>query len=138
VLHPERCDGVVSLNAAANHVEYENFQDAIRESFGGSKAEVPDEYRRRSAEFFPERLVMPIAATVGGRDTSVPPDSVRRLMGVLRKQGRPVFLIDRPEMGHSTNYEDTAAAVRFVVEKISSGRGDSGFSDLPKWEQPCP
>ena len=61
---------------------------------------------------------MPIAATVGGRDTSVPPDSVRRLMGVLQKQGRPVLLIDRPEDGHSTNYEDTAAAVRFVVEKI--------------------
>ena len=46
-LHPERIDGVVSLNGLANHVEYQQFQDAIAQSFGGTKAEAPEEYRRR-------------------------------------------------------------------------------------------
>ena len=117
-LHPQRVDAVVSLNGLANHVEYERFQDAICASFGGSKVEVPEEYRSRSAELWPDCLTMPIAATVGGRDKSVPPDSVRRLMGVLKKKGRPVLLIDRAETGHSTSYKDTVAAVSFVAEKL--------------------
>ncbi|RPI87405.1 MAG: alpha/beta fold hydrolase, partial [Planctomycetaceae bacterium] len=36
-IHPRLVDGVVSMNGTANHVEYEQFQEAIRESFGGSK-----------------------------------------------------------------------------------------------------
>ncbi|MEA1951572.1 MAG: alpha/beta fold hydrolase [Planctomycetota bacterium] len=121
-LHPERVDGVVSVNGLANHVEYKNFQDAIQKSFGGTKQEVPEEYRRRSAELWPDRLTMPIAATVGDRDKSVPPDSVRRLIGVLKKKGRPVLLIDRPQMGHSTNYDDNITAFRFVVEKVRAAK----------------
>jgi len=117
-LHPDRVDGVVALNGTANLVEYTGFQDAISRSFGGTKKEAPDQYQRRSAELHPECLTMPMAATVGGRDTLVPPDSVRRLFAVLRKQGRPVLLIDRPEGGHSTDYKDTTAAIRFVVEKV--------------------
>lgn len=115
-LHPKRVDGVIALNGTANHVEYERFQDAIAESFGGTKQKVPGEYRRRSAEYHAEALTMPIAFTVGGRDMSVPPESVRRLFAKLREQGRPVHLIDRPEGGHSTNYADTVAAAEFVVE----------------------
>ncbi|MDZ7615751.1 MAG: alpha/beta fold hydrolase, partial [Patescibacteria group bacterium] len=117
-LHPDRVDGVVALNGTANHVEYEGFQDAIAASFGGSKTEVPDEYRRRSAELHADRLTMPIAATVGGRDASVPPDSVRRLMVRLKKEGRPALLIDRPEGGHATSYADTLAAIRFVTDSL--------------------
>ena len=117
-LHPDRVDGVVSLNGTANHVEYEGFQEAISRSFGGTKTEVPDEYRRRSAELHADRLTMPMAATLGGRDKSVPPDSVRRLFRKLKEQDRSVFLIDRPDVGHSTNYADTMAAVRFVVEAV--------------------
>jgi len=118
VLHPERVDGVVALNGTANHVEYTGFQDAISRSFGGTKEEIPTEYRRRSAELRPDRLTMAMAATIGGRDKLVPPDSVRRLFAVLKKQDQPVLLIDRPEGGHSTDYKDTTAAIRFVVEKV--------------------
>ena len=118
-LHPDRVDGVVALNGTANHVEYEGFQDAIAASFGGGKTEVPDEYRRRSAELQADRLTMPIAATVGGRDTSVPPDSVRRLIAKLRDEGKPALLIDRPERGHSTNHADTLTAVRFITDQFS-------------------
>jgi len=117
-LHPDRVDGVVALNGTANHVEYANFQDAIAQSFGGSKAQAPEEYQRRSAELQAERLTMPLSATVGGKDTSVPPDSVRRLMRGLQAQGRRVLLIDRPDRGHWTDYADTEAALRFVVDAV--------------------
>ena len=55
-LHPQRIDGVVSMNGTANLVEYDQFQEAIAASFGGSKQDKPDEYRKRSAELNAERL----------------------------------------------------------------------------------
>ena len=116
-LHPELVDGVVSMNGTANHLEYENFQEAIRASFGGTKAEIPEQYKRRSAEYWPERLTMPIAITAGGRDKSVPPGSVLRLADVLKKLGRPVLVVYREEGGHSTGYEDGKRALKFVVGK---------------------
>jgi len=117
-LHPECIDGVVSLNGTANLVEYPNFGEAIAESYGGSRADKPEVYRERSAEFFPERLTMPFAATTGGKDTLVPPDSVLRLMEALKKQGSPALLNHRPDGGHDTNYSDTMAAFRFVFEQV--------------------
>ena len=50
-LHPDQVDGVCSLNGMANHFEYSNFQEAIRASFSGTKAEIPLEYKLRSAEY---------------------------------------------------------------------------------------
>lgn len=47
-LHPHLIDGVVALNGTANLVEYERFLDAIAESYGGTKEDSPDEYRKRS------------------------------------------------------------------------------------------
>lgn len=118
-LHPELIDGVVSLNGTANLLEYENFQDAIRASFGGTKREIPDEYKRRSAEYWPERLTMPIACTTGGQDRAVPPESVVRLCGVLKQLGRDVLLVHRDQGGHSTNYADATQAYEFVLEKLA-------------------
>lgn len=117
-LHPDKIDGVVSMNGTANLVEYAQFQDAISASFGGSKQDKPDEYRKRSAELNADKLKMPTAMTTGGRDTLVPPDSVLRLADVLQKQNRKVRLIHRPEGGHSTNYADAAAAFEFVLNEI--------------------
>jgi len=116
-LHPELVDGVASMNGTANHVEYENFQDAIRESFGGTKIEVPDEYRQRSAELWPERFTMPSAFAVGGQDKSVPPDSVLRLAKRLQADGRKTQLIHRKQGGHSTSYDDACEVVRFVIDQ---------------------
>ena len=48
-LHPDLVAGVCSLNGTANMVDYENFQDAIVASYGGTKTEVPGEYKKRSA-----------------------------------------------------------------------------------------
>lgn len=117
-LHPDLVDGVVSLNGTANLVEYPNFPEAIAESFGGSKTEKPGEYRRRSAEFFPRKFTMPIAATTGGQDKLVPPESVLRLMEKVKEHNPQTLLLHRPGGGHSTTYEDTREAMEFVVRRV--------------------
>lgn|GEM_PF-1148827 len=114
-LHPDLVDGVSSQNGTANHLEYANFQDAIQASFGGTKQQVPEEYKRRSAEYWPERLTMPVAITAGGMDALVPPHSAVRLAGILQELGRPVLLVYRAEGGHSSTYADTTAALDFVL-----------------------
>lgn len=119
-LHPDMIAGVCSLNGTANLVEYDKFQDAISASFGGSKAEVPDEYKKRSAEFWPDKFAMPIALTTGGKDTTVPPQSVLRLAGKLKQSKLKVLSIHREEGGHSTNYEDTMSAMEFVLKEAGS------------------
>ena len=117
-LQPNRVQGVVALNGTANHLEYTQFQDAISASFGGTKIERPLEYKLRSAEYWPEKLTMPVAMTVGGQDRLVPPDSCRRLAGILKQLSRPVLLIDRPQGGHDTNYDDSLAAMEYVVQQL--------------------
>ena len=118
-LHPQLLAGVASMNGTANHMEYERFQDAISESFGGSKNSIPEEYRKRSAELWPERFTMPVAFTSGGKDEVVPPQSVLRLAGELQKAGRPLLNLHRETGGHSTSYEDASEAVEFVLEKAA-------------------
>jgi pimeloyl-ACP methyl ester carboxylesterase len=117
VLHPELIAGVCSLNGTANLVEYDKFQVAISASFGGSTTEVPDEYKKRSAEFWPDKFTMPIALTTGGKDTTVPPQSVLRLAEKLKQAKRKVLSIHREEGGHSTTYEDTMAAMEFMLRE---------------------
>ena len=116
-LHPELVAGVCSLNGTANMVEYANFQDAIITSYGGTKEQVPEEYKKRSAELWPERFIMPVAVTTGGKDESVPPQSVLRLVGKLKQAKRSVLSIHREAAGHSTSYEDTCAAMEFMLHE---------------------
>ena len=119
-LHPERVDGVAAMNGTANHLEYGNFQEAIAESFGGPKAAIPEEYKKRSAEYWPERFTQPVGVTTGGRDELVPPQSVGRLAEVLRKLDRRVLWIHREEGGHDTNYEDATAILEFVLREADA------------------
>ncbi len=119
-LHPDLVQGVAALNGHANHMEYEGFQDAIRQSFGGTKQEQPEEYRRRSAELAADRLTMPVAVTVSDNDRAVPPASTIRLAEKLKALGRAVLLIQRPAAGHATNYADSRAAIEFAVTKAGA------------------
>lgn len=119
VLHPELVAGVASMNGTANLLEYENFQDAIKESFGGSKAEIPLEYKNRSAEYWPEKLTMPVGITASGKDTAVPPESVVRLARILQAMDRKVLLIYREDTGHSTSYDDAVAILEFAIHNGS-------------------
>ncbi len=121
-IHPDRADGVVSMNGTANHVEYANFQDAIRESFGGTKAQIPHGTSKRSAAVWPERFTMPIGFTAGGKDASVPAGSVVRLTAALQKLQPNVMMIYRKDGGHSTNYEDGKKVLAFVIGKAIADR----------------
>ena len=116
-LHPELVDGVASMNGIANLIEYAGFPDAIAASFGGSKAAMPDEYRKRSAEFWPQRFTMPVGITASGKDDLAPPHSVVRLANALKARGLEVLLIYREEMGHLTNYDDARAVIEFIIQK---------------------
>ena len=116
-LHPDLVAGVSSQNGTANMVEYKNFQDAIAASYGGDKTKKAAEYRKRSPELVPEKFTMPVAFAVGGKDTSVPPDSVRRLAGKLEKQNKKnVLTLDRKDGGHETNYDDTMQTLEFMLQ----------------------
>jgi len=131
-LHPKLLDGVVSENGTANMMEYDNFQDAIIKSYGGTKKKKPKEYKKRSPELFPKRFTMPVAFTVGGKDTSVPPDSVRRLHKKLVKAGKKdVLMIDRKTGGHSTNYKDTVTALEFVIKAAEKKDSKGGSKKKP-------
>jgi dipeptidyl aminopeptidase/acylaminoacyl peptidase len=114
-IHPDLVDGVASLNGTGNLLEYRGMDGVFKESFGGTKAEIPAEYKLRSAEYWPERLTMPIAFTAGGKDEGVPPHSVLRMADVLTLLGRKVLMIYRPDTGHETNYADTVSAAEFAV-----------------------
>jgi pimeloyl-ACP methyl ester carboxylesterase len=116
-LHPKLVHGVVSMNGTANHVKYDKFQDAIAASFGGSKQQVPGEYKKRSAEYWPERFTMPLGITAGGKDQLVPADSVLRLAEAVRNRQSNVLVVYRVDGGHSTNYEDGKAVLEFVIVK---------------------
>lgn len=121
VRRPDLVDGAVAINGTANHLEYEKFQDAISESFGGSKREALLEYKNRSAEYFPEKLIgIPISITLGSLDEVVPPDSGRRLAQILQKTGGTVLLIERSDIGHMTPYAETARAFEFVFDSLDA------------------
>ncbi|MDP1592073.1 MAG: alpha/beta fold hydrolase [Prosthecobacter sp.] len=119
-LHPELIAGVCSLNGTANMVEYAKFQNAIIASYGGTKDQVPDEYKKRSAELWPDRFVMPVAVTTGGKDDVVPPQSVLRLVEKLQQAKRKVLSIHREAGGHSTNYDYTVTAMEFMLREAVS------------------
>ena len=122
-LHPELIGGVAAMNGTANHLEYENFQDAIAVSFGGTKSEIPAEYKKRSAEYWPERFAMPVGITASGKDSVVPPDSVLRLAGILKKMHRPVLAIYREDMGHTSKPEDAQHVIDFVLDRALRSAG---------------
>ena len=116
-LHPDLVDGVTAMNPLANHLEYNRFQDAIARSFGGWKEQIPEEYKKRSAEYWPECFIMPVAITVGLKDTIVPPKSILRFANVLKAIDKDVYLNVDSLGGHETNYEQAMNALMYMYNK---------------------
>jgi lysophospholipase L1-like esterase/predicted esterase len=112
-LHPETIAGVCALNPTANLMEYVGFKDAIDTSYGNAV-----ERHKRSPEFHADRLTMPVALTTGGKDTVVPPASTLRLAKKLPR----ALSLHRETMAHSTNYNDTVAAMEFVLETAADAK----------------
>ena len=50
----------------------------------------------------------------------MPPQSVLRLVEKLQQAKRKVLSIHRENGGHSTTYEDTCAAMEFVLREASA------------------
>ncbi len=116
-LHPNLIAGVAAMNGSANLLEFRNYQDAIIKSFGGTKEQIPLVYKQRSAEYWPEKLTMPLGITLSGKDTKVSPKSVMRLIKVLKAIGhKEIKVIFRPEMGHTTKYDDAKAIIEFILK----------------------
>lgn len=107
-LHPDLIAGVCALNPTANLVEYAGFREAIDASYGGI-----EERRKRSPEIHAEDLAMPVAVTTGGKDTTVPPESTLRLAKKLKRG----LCLHRETGGHFTTYDDTLAAMEFVLQR---------------------
>jgi dipeptidyl aminopeptidase/acylaminoacyl peptidase len=119
-LHPQLVDGVASFNAIASMMEYQNpyagIYPAIQKSYGGTAQQVPAEYRKRSPLFTPQKFTMPVAIVVSGKDTIVPPATTIQLAEAIQKINRHVLFLHRPETGHVTSYEDTVAALEFIIQ----------------------
>jgi dipeptidyl aminopeptidase/acylaminoacyl peptidase len=119
LLHPELVQGMASMNGTANFVEYANFQDAIAASFGGTKAQLPQVYRDRSAEFFPGRFTMPVAFTADSADGTVPPQSVWRLVDSLKALGKQDVLLLARRLGHVTSFSDAKRVLEYVIDQAA-------------------
>jgi predicted esterase len=64
---------------------------------------------------------MPVALTVGGQDTIVPPGSVRRLARKISDlHHKYVLMIDDEAGGHATGYDETVTALEFVIRSAES------------------
>ena len=113
-IHPDLISGVTAMNGHANHLEFTGFQDFIASSYGGTKVNIPAEFKKRSAEYWPEVLNMPIALTVSGLDNTVPAASFIRLENILKQLNRKVQLIIRPDLGHLTVYADAMASFDYM------------------------
>ncbi len=118
VLHPDLVDGVAAFIPCANFLEYRSFSECIVPSFGGTKEQIPLEYKKRSAEYWPEKFTMPVAIVTGADDDVVPPGSANRLADVLRQIGRPVWSVCREGLGHVCTNEDTVTALEFVSNYV--------------------
>jgi hypothetical protein len=74
----------------------------------------------RPVGFDPQATVDVIIA-LHGRDSLVPPDSVRRLaQKQADRRHKHVLLIDDAEGGHATSYEDTVTALEFVIRSADA------------------
>ena len=127
-LHPDLVSGVVAMNPLADHLAFENFQEAIAASFGGDKKSARDEYYRRSAINYPERFTMPVSITVGGADKSVPPESARELARKI-SFARPdlVHFDEVKTRGHVTEYAAAKKAFDEMFARV--GKQVPRFAD---------
>lgn len=123
MLHPDLIAGVASNNGIADIFEFKHSskegEDTIIKAYGGTKEEVPEEYRKRSVEPNFRKLTMPVSFTTSGKDTSTPPESILRLYKKLEEIGpENVFLIHRENEVHQTSYQDTCDSIEFVIKRV--------------------
>lgn len=100
--HPGMVDGVAALCPASDMRElYEEFMsrtdpfyksvaDSIVKAYGGTPAQVPQEYSYRSSINYLEELTMPVVICHGDADEILPVSHSRNLVQALRELEHPV------------------------------------------------
>jgi len=120
-VHPDLVSGVASMNGIVNYFEWPGGDwGPIVESFGGTMQQVPDEYRKRSAEFWPGRFTMPVGLAVSANDNVCPPAAVLRFAQALRDSGKSVLLLNDPSAGHATVFANAKAVLDFAIDSAKS------------------
>lgn len=112
-LHPENVDAVVALGAASNLASYHNWcrqrnqgviaeiADAIEQAYGGTPAELPENYESHSALANSDKLTMPVYIAHGSLDELIPVSQMRLLCGKLSESPQFVYL-EIPDGNHDS------------------------------------
>jgi pimeloyl-ACP methyl ester carboxylesterase len=120
-LHPNLINGMCSVNGLANfdgyHSSNTDLAGQITTAFGGTQAQVPAEYYKRSAINFPQSFTMPMSIATNGGDTVVPAASVVSLYNTVKNTNTKAVSFYRSTGNHSTNYVDNAVALEYVIRQ---------------------
>jgi dipeptidyl aminopeptidase/acylaminoacyl peptidase len=119
ILHPRLVDGVAAMNCKANMTDPTPYTAEIATAYGGTPEQVPQEYYKRSAEYFPDSFLVPLGMTLSGKDDIVPPASSLRLAQSLRDRGKRVLVVYEPDFGHYTNYADARTILDFAFDSAA-------------------
>lgn len=109
----ERIEAAAVLAGVADSVMmYETREDAMKQVYhelvGGSPKECPEEFRKRSAVCWADKIIPPIMIGQGTDDWRVVPEQAYKMDEALKKAGKEHVLIVYPGGDHSLN--DTTAA----------------------------
>ncbi len=116
---PETVDGVVALCPATDmkalwtdlagrrQPMFDILAGSIVDAYGGTPAQVPEEYAYRSSVEQVKHLTMPIAMRHGDADDLLPAWHSRWLVAALRNRGTPVRYDEIPGGGHDSPTVDT-------------------------------
>jgi DNA helicase HerA-like ATPase len=113
-------DGIAAMNCKANMTDPTPYAAEIATAYGGTPDQVPDEYYKRSAEFFPDSFLVPLGMALSGKDDIVPPASSLRLAQSLRDRGKRVLVVYEPDLGHLTNYADARTILSFAFDSAAA------------------
>lgn len=106
----EAVEGVKSLGA---------FQ-AVRDYLGGSSAEHPERYREQDTATWLSPEAPPTLIIQGGRDTFVPPDSVRSFVDQARETGVDIDYVSVPAANHAFDVAARGSLGQQLVEKATA------------------
>jgi len=120
ILHPRMIDGIAAMNCKANMTDPTPYAAEIATAYGGTPEEVPEEYYKRSAEFFPDSFLVPLGMALSGKDDIVPPASSLRLAQYLRDRNKRVLVVYEPDFGHYTNYADARTILDFAIDSAAA------------------
>jgi dipeptidyl aminopeptidase/acylaminoacyl peptidase len=101
-LHPDLIDGVLAWCPATDPAEmYSRFPDQFLTAYGGSPADAPQEYRRRTSRDRADALArLPLVILHGDADATIPVAHARTLVNRLKQRNAPIHYVEIPNGDH--------------------------------------